>query len=42
LLHALKPQSKKESIAPNKTGYGIAAAQLLEEQPLEIIESQKS
>lgn len=28
LVYVLQPQSKKEVIAPNKTGYGIAAAAL--------------
>lgn len=33
LIYILQSQSKREVIAPNKTGYGIAAAQLGQVQP---------
>ena len=33
VFYLLQPQSKKEVITPNKTGYGIAVAQLGEIQP---------
>jgi hypothetical protein len=39
LFYVLQPQSKKEAIAPNKTGYGIAAAQLGEVQTQAIYQS---